>query len=150
MLREIAEVADGVAAKIAALTGKPPGTTASREYLTPLKLDALRGTNVYVFGAGYSVVGPGNRGEDLNEFRVALIVIAKFPDPGAATKSWLDEQAKLVRDLVRELADPRADFLLGTLWPHTADVMAYDVAALSEKNLFWSEVEIAYREEATP
>ena len=50
------------------------------------------------------------------------------------------------RDLWGLLTNVRDDLILGSLWPQEGNVLVYDVNVLSEKKVFWSEMEITFRE----
>ena len=142
----IIEVCDAIVDKVT-LAWVPLGADGvSRQYLTPVKAEFIQGRQVYVFPANYGDE-PADRADDLKEHRVALLVVERYTDAGAPTVEWIDERVNFVQTFLwDELTNPRSQAILDDLWPHTGEVAVYDVAMLSEKKLFWSELDLVFRE----
>jgi len=145
----VLEVADAVVDKINTAWAPVGNDSVSREYLTPIEVENIIGRKVYVFAADYSDEWE-TRSENLSSYTIALIVAERCQDAGQPSKTWLDERVKFVNEKVWDvLSDVRTGRLLdNTVWPQTAEVLVYDVPLLNEKKLFWSEIEISYREVA--
>jgi hypothetical protein len=117
------------------------------------------GRQVFVYPRGYGQVEAETRNTDLMEFRIGIIVVERYADPGVPPDSWVDDLSAWVEAWiysplnvigVREDDQPTTD---EELWAgfhcETADVLAeYDLEALTEHKIFWSELEFAFREES--
>lgn len=155
----ISEVADGAQAVIdAAWTGKGANDAVTVEYELPVReseVNQLVGRKVYVFEEGYGNVGITARGKDLNEYRIKVMCVERYTTAGRVSKTWARERVKFVAEKIVDALDftREADGrLLTTLWTETINVESVYVAEfMSGENgrLFWSEIEFAFREEAT-
>lgn len=151
MAARINTVVDACVTAITAALPGGDGTTVSRDYL-PDVLDAemigtLSGRYCFVFPLGYSQVEAATRAEDLNEYRVGVLVVERFTDAGDPSRSWTDTRLEWVQDQVYDvLGDVRGSALITGLYNETNDVtQAYDPVLLRSHKLFWSECEFAFR-----
>lgn len=142
------EVADAVTDRIEATLDDPASTTVSREYTLDIKAASVTGRLVYVLPGGVENQGPANRATDYDHYKIGVVVVERYTGTGPAPKEWLDARLLWVESQIwNRLQDVRQGLLLGCLWPQLSNWLAYDYDLLREKKLFWSELEITYRED---
>ena len=153
----ILTLCDALVASLTARWATAAPDAVSREYLTDAKLETLTGRRVWVFPAEYTD-RPAARAEDLNEYRVAVVVTERYAAQAAATsaalKEWADERVDFVRELIVDGFDFGRHGVNGLLavgarelWTAEIDpVEVYDPALLETKKLFWSSVEFVFQE----
>lgn len=148
----INEVCDAVVQKIKHAWGPKDPDDIERAYQIPLQVDKILGRRLYVFPAKYASLEPANRAEDLREYTVPMLAVERYTAQGQPDRNWLDERVNWVEEMIWQLCENPRDSapLLGTLWPQTSDVDVYDPDLLNLKKLFWSEIEIVFREVAAP
>lgn len=148
MPARIVTVADAVKDRINDNLDPALSATVARVFHVDIDSKDLSGRQVYVFPAGYMDVEPATRSDDLKEFRIGIVIVERYTASEFPTDSWMEERLEWVQNNVFDrLVDPRVGVLLDCLWPDTATVLAWDYDLLVEKKLFFSEVEINYREE---
>jgi hypothetical protein len=125
----------------------------TRVYQIPVKVESLSGRQVWIFPVSYGDE-PATRGEDLNSYRVAVVVAERFTDAGDPRTDWVDELVKFVKD---EIVDG-LEFVRGSdngmlsisgreIWTaERSEVPVYDVELLTQKKLFWCEIEFVFQE----
>lgn len=112
-------------------------------------------------GIGYGQDEPATRATDWNSYRVGVIVVERFGDPGDPPDSWADDlsawvEANIFNPLqvvgVRasdEVVAPAPGPEWGELYCDTAEVpVECDLEGLQEHKLFWSELMFSFREDA--
>lgn len=151
----ISEVADGAAAVIQTAWVPVAPNAVSVEYELPVResnVQQLVGRKVFVFEDGYGNVGVTSRGTDLNEYRIKVVCAELFGTAGRPTKAWCRERVKFVAEKIVDSLDFTRETdgrLLNSLWTESINVESVYVAEiLGEHKVFWSEIEIAFREEA--
>mgnify|MGYP000284649020 CR=1 FL=1 len=104
---------------------------------------------VYVILAGRGQPGTLDRGTDLAEFEIALVVSEAYREAGAVSDDWIEGLLDFASGIFDLLGDARAASVLGAMWPETAEVVEeIDVDMLRQAKRFWSALAFAYREEA--
>lgn len=153
----ILTLCDALVADLAGRWSPVAPDAVSREYLTEARLESLTGRRVWIFPATYAD-RPASRGEELSDYRVAVVVTEKLPWQTAVTsavlKEWADERVDFVRELIADGFDFGRETgrgLLTTggreLWTAEVEpVEVYDPALLETKKLFWSAVEFTFQE----
>ena len=119
----------------------------------PNELADIAGRHVYVFQAGYGSPGPSDRGWDVNEYRVSVIVVEHYDDAaGLPTNAWINDLIEWCEtNIWGKLTDTRTVTLSSTAIPFAAEVLTlYDPELLREENLFFSEFLITFREHTAP
>jgi hypothetical protein len=125
----------------------------TRVYQIPVKVESLSGRQVWIFPVSYGDE-PATRGEDLNSYRVAVVVAERYTAAGDPTSNWIDTRVNFVKD---EIVDG-LEFVRGSdngllsistreIWTaERSEVPVYDVELLTQKKLFWCEIEFVFQE----
>lgn len=168
MASRIVEVRDAVAARLTAwLAANDPG---SATVTTTRRLEIADtqpgGRTVFVLPAGYTQLEPGTRTTDWTDYRVAVVVVERYAAPGDPPDSWADDLSAWVEANVWAVLQ-----VIGTRHPADVDPidptpllattdedglvcygaevgLEYDLEALQEHRLFWSELAFTFREDA--
>lgn len=156
MAARVLELADAVVVAIQAGWDDPAPATVSRVYLfdvpdSDLGLRSVEGRQVYVFPAGIADAGLVTRNTSQTEYRIAVLIVERYTEPGDPPSSWVDDRVTWVEtEIWNKLSafNALASQERG-VWAETAEsVSIYDAAILREHRCFWSEFEFAYREDA--
>lgn len=145
----VVDVAEAVAAAIAAGPfTDPPIEPASVERVWGFDLEGDRttGLRVYVFALAYSQPETATRSEDLKEHKVGVVVAERYTGQGEPPKAWVDARARWVEVNVWDRVGDVRGFEAAGNWPDTGDVSVFDPQLLRELKVFYSEVELAFRE----
>lgn len=150
------ELRNAIADRLLSVWGDPAPATVSVGWRIDVPDDSPSGRVVFVAPASYRSEGPVTRATDLNDYRYAVLVVERYTDAGDPTEEWLSERAAFVQesvyDVLQNVGLDRAEntaALLNSFWCETAEVtVVYDLEALTEHKLFWSEIEFTFREEA--
>lgn len=146
MAARILEVRDAVVAKLRVLL---PSETIQPSYGLTVDVPDPAGRIVYVVPASFSQTEVASRGEDVTDYVIAVMVLAKSDDV-PPTDEWADAQVAFVVDQVYQpLQDARAAYLDSeNLIPQAAAVTQVfnpdDLAA----GLFVAELSFTFREYA--
>lgn len=111
----------------------------------------VTGRAVHVFSLPGTTVSQMTRAKELREFKVSVVVINRYTDPvdGSAVEvipeSWVQEQKTWVQDYVFDLLNAKAVRPL-SMWPARCELVTEVDAQQLKDKIFWSEVEIDYRE----
>ena len=150
------ELRDAIADRLRSVWGEPAPATVKVGWRIDVPEDGPSGRVVFVAPASYRSEGPVTRATDLNDYRYAVLVVERYADAGDPPDEWLSERAAFVQeqvyDALQNVGLDRAEStppLLNSFWCETAEVtVVYDLQALTEHKLFWSEIEFTFREEA--
>lgn len=155
----ITQVAETVAATLGHEADPAAGITVEREYApdwlnpdfwkdNPNLANKFTGRRLYVFGATQKQVSPADRGADLNEYGIAVVVMERYVgDEPVPPRAWVDERVAWVEANVYDrLGDARDNELPAGVWPDTQEWTAvYDPGLLRSHKLFRSEVTLGIR-----
>lgn len=114
----------------------------------PDKATRFTGRRVYVFGATQRQVGPADRGFDINEYGIAVIVLELYTgDEAEVPDEWVDERLAWVEQEVYDrLGDARGEYLAENTWPESQEwTSAYNPELIRASKLFRSEVTVQVR-----
>jgi hypothetical protein len=124
----------------------------ARLYVAPVtvqELPSLVGRQVWVFPASYDD-DEETRGEDEWAHELGVLIVERCPDAGGPSVAWMDERVAFVEQTVRgtlKAFQGRGSLLADTYWLEKAPVVeVYQVQALNEAGIFWSEIEVTLRE----
>jgi hypothetical protein len=116
----------------------------------------LKGRKVYVFRAGRADE-PADRSEDQNDYGMLVLVVERWTEQGDVPEEMIDEFVAWVEWLLKTVGDARTVRLLGDadagtgLWPEMAEIaVALDVEEITERKLLVAQLNVTYREQATP
>jgi hypothetical protein len=143
------EAADAAAAAIAAALPAGDGTIVTRVDVPVVDLDKLPAARTcFVYPNGFAQAGIASRGSFWMEYKVGVLAVEKNADAGDVPPAWTDARVAWVEAQVFGAAgDVNTVVLLGTLRPQARDVaLPFDPELLVTRNVFWSEVGLAYRE----
>lgn len=145
MAARIVEVRNALAAAIRAWDTP----SHADEVLTPWRFDldtkALTGRKVFVFPSEYAVENIARQAEQAS-YSFVLVVAEKYEEQGQPGDAWVDERVLWCEGLLQLLDDPEA-LLLGSLWPQESAVATVcDIEELTARKLFFSVLNITYRE----
>jgi hypothetical protein len=144
----LVEVAEAVVERLTKRLDDPASATVEREYVVEIDAAKLEGRKVYVLPGGVENQGPASRAEDFDDYKVGVVVVERHAGQRSDLSEWADERVLWVQTQIWErLQDVREGLLLDCLWPQLSNWLAYDYDLLREKKLFWSEVEVTFRED---
>lgn len=143
------EVADAVVTRITSNLDVPGSATVAREYTIDVRAEDVSGRLVYVLPGGVENQGPATRSDDFDDYKIGVVIVERYTGTAADRKAWLDARLLWVQTQIWDrLQDVRAyGLLLSSLWPQLSNWLAYDYELLRQKKLFWSELEITFRED---
>lgn len=106
------------------------------------------GRFVCVLPAGSDHVGQDNRAEDLDEHRVAVVVVEWFDGADVPDLAWVRARRVFLDSLWRLLRNARAEPpVVAGCWPAAAAVGEwYDPAVLRTDRAYFGSLVVAYRE----
>jgi hypothetical protein len=91
-----------------------------------------------------------DRAEILMEYEITVDILERYTEAGLPTKAWLDARVLFVKQKVYaalNLEPPNSLITGSEVYAWTiARPLVYDLAELGYRNLFWSQVEVMYRE----
>lgn len=112
---------------------------------------AMSGKYVYLFSLPGTTVAGLSKAKELREFKVGIVIVERYSDPaaGAAVEtvptSWVQARKSWVETYVFNTLNSKNTRPL-SMWPNRCEwVTEVDFQQLKHK-IFWSEVEIDYRE----
>lgn len=107
---------------------------------------------VYVTPFGYGQVDNYTRGQDLNEYRVGVLVVRRFADEGNPPREWIDGEMDWTETYVLDRLDNErtavvpSEIATVAAYVDTAEVvMVYEPGELMRSKLFWSGIDFAFR-----
>jgi hypothetical protein len=152
MAARVDELCDAAKAVIeaAAIANPIPGTTitVTCDDDPDVDADTLPAGQMYVmvWWDSYSDAGPVTHGEDATDYRLCCLVVEKYGEAGAVATAWRRERTAWVETCVRQaLGNPRV--ALDDAYPTAEGDVMYDQDELIERKLFWTKVEITFRDE---
>lgn len=128
----------------------PPGSL-EQGFAPELERISMSGTSVYIFSLPKTTVGAVSRAKELQEYKVAIVIVERYTeaaadDEEAVPEEWLQDRKSWVEDYVFDVLNSKGMRPL-SMWPNrcewTTDV---DWQQLRSNKVFWSEIEVDYRE----
>jgi hypothetical protein len=110
--------------------------------------DFLKTRTILIVPIGYSFPGMVSRSEENQDHTLRIGVFELFTNEGPPSTAWIRERKQWVEEsIIDVLFDSEAEPILGTCIPDTGDVViASDPEMLRVHKVFYSEIEIVYRE----
>lgn len=155
------DLADAVVTLLqAAITTNLPQEL-KRAYAPREKVRDMQGKFVFVFCDGRQTLTRLTRGANfLREFKVVVTVEELYSDPAAGDslelvpEDWIAERKTWVQNNIfatlNEAGLDPASRVAGSFWPNRCEITnEMDMGLLKEDKIFYSQVEIDYREFAT-
>ena len=148
MAARIVEVRNALAAAISAWWAP----SAPDAVLTPWRFDldskTHTGRKVYVFPSEYATENVA-RGFEQGDYAFALVVAEKYEEQGQPSDAWTDERVEWCESLLALLSNPASRLLDNALHPQDAAVTTVcDIEELTARKLFFSVLNVTYREHA--
>lgn len=157
MADRLLEIRDRVAEVIADRLGDPPAAVVSVDWTFRVSREdgsAFSGRMVFVEGVGDSGLPAPARGYDRDEYLIRITTVETYSGSGSPPPAWVDGICNWVTETLGPLGDERSrplkdDEAFEGVWPDRyARTVACDRECLRTQGMFWSEVEIAFREDA--
>lgn len=136
-----------------AAAGDPPDSI-ELAYAPEADRIAMTGLAVYVFSLDPTTVGNVTRKKEMREYKVSVVIVQRYADAAesgieAVPEAWVQEKKSWVEDFVYSTLNPRTVRPLD-MWPNRCEITnLVDYAQLRTNKIFWSEVEVDYREIVT-
>lgn len=114
----------------------------------------MTGRYVYVFALPPTTVGQLTRAKELREYKVAIVVVERYADPAAGgeveavPEDWIKTRKTWVSDYIFSTLNPKSVRPL-SMWPNRCEIVTDVDFANIQNKIFWSEIEVDYREIAT-
>jgi hypothetical protein len=104
--------------------------------------------SVFIIPLGYENPEMATRSEDVMDYRIGIVVCERYTGMGAPPQDWLRERKQWVAENIYDvLLDQRAEPILDKIWPQAGAVtVACDPEMVREHKIFWSEIEVTFRE----
>ena len=133
-----------------AAAGDPPDSIALA-YAPEADRIAMTGLSVYVFSMPPTTVGNVSRAKALREYKVAVVIVERYASAAAnaieaVPAEWIQERKSWVEEFVYDTLNPKDTRPLD-MWPNRCEITTdVDFTQLQTNKIFWSEVEVDYRE----
>lgn len=148
------DLATAVIALIRTAAEDAPPTKLVQGFAPERSRIALAGRYVYVFALPPTTIGQLTRAEELREYKLAVCIVERYDGPAtgaedeAVPESWIQERKSWVETYVFDTLNPKSVKPLN-MWPNRCEIVTdVDFANIQDK-IFWSEVEVDYREIAS-
>lgn len=147
------DLAAAVVALIQTASAGDPATIAQGFAPDPKRI-SLADKRVYVFALSPTTVAQLTRRDELREYKVAIVVVERYDEPATGAEvepvpeTWIKERKSWVVDYIYDTLNPK-DVRPLSMWPNRCEIVTdVDFANLQNK-IFWSEIEVDYREVVT-
>lgn len=126
----------------------PNDVTVERKFSVTKRVEDLTGKHLWVFPLDYADNGPETRTEYALDVRIGVVYAERYAQPGSIPDEWLDDRVEFVElSIFDPLNVNQGSYgAAGEYWPQTAAVTTlYDMDALKQLKVFWTELEFVYR-----